>query len=110
MRAAQLSVRCRHCRGSARTELPRANRRYAPANVSVVDMGNVRELRSPVQRGNPAKAVERAKSIERYHAEAAAVSTPPRKKAVTRAERQPAKATPSAPTKSDTPSAAPAKE
>src|SRR5580658_3219992 len=95
----QLRMRSCHRRRSSCSKPTRCHRRESPPNVRIIDVRHVRELRARVQRSNPAEAVERPKSVETHYAEPPAVSTPPREEAVTRPNRQPAKAAPSAPTK-----------
>ncbi len=105
-----LRVRSRYRRGSARSEFACSHGRERTADVSVVDMRQVRELRARMQRRDPAKAVEAAESVDAHHAEPSAITAPPRKEAVTRPDGQPSKAAPTSPAKAETPTSPESKE
>ena len=58
----------------------------------------------------PPKRFSVPNRLNAYHAEAAAISAPPRKEAVTRPDGQPSKAAPTAPTKTKSPTASESEE
>src|ERR1700693_1318144 len=96
----------RHSSGSSRSESPRPNCRKPASDMRIVDVRQGRESSDAMQGVESTKAVYPAKSVEPYKAESSAITAPPWEEAVAGTNRQPAKAAPSSPAKSDSESEA----
>src|ERR1700733_1816063 len=108
VRAAQLLMSSRHRCRVTDSELSRSHRRHSPADVRIVDVRHIREPRASVQRRDSAQTVQSAKSIKAHDPEPSPISAPPREEAVTRPDGQPAEASPSSPSKTETKTPPPA--
>src|SRR5580692_3041109 len=106
--AAQLRTACRPSRDPARTEVTCVDGGHRAENVVVMNVGDIREARSGVQRREAAEAVKPA--TEANYAKAASVSTPPRMEPVARPDRKPTEASPTTKTKSEAKARAPSPE
>src|ERR1035441_8874739 len=107
---AQLRVARRYRGHPASTEVPCIDRRHRSENVVVMNVPDIGEPRSPVQRPNSTVLMEVVDVISVDHTEAPAVSTPPWMEVITRSDRKPAEAAPSAKTNSEAKATAPSPE
>ncbi len=94
----------------ASAEVSRIDRRHCPENMVVVNVRDIREARSAVQWPESTESMEVRDVIYIDHAEPPAVSTPPRMEPVTRSDREPAEAAPTAKANSEAKAAAPSPE
>src|SRR5579859_6439796 len=111
-RSPQLLARYRYRSHWTAAELSGTHRRHSSPNVRVMNVGDIREAVSAVQRPNAAVVVNVCDVDVGYvdHAEAPAISTPPRMEIVTRTDRKPAETTPTTVAKTESKAAAPSPE
>src|SRR5579885_2300351 len=113
-RAPHLLARGGHCVYTPRSEVTGIHRRHRTEHVIVMNIVDVREPISAMQRTDSTPTVHidvcdvHVGDVD--HTEASAVSTPPRVEPVTWTERQPSEAAPSAPTKTEAEASTPAPE
>ena len=97
-------MRGRYSRGATGTEASRTHRRDGSSDMRIVDVRHIGESSAAMERGDSTIAINiRDINVGNiYASEAAAVSAPPREEAVTGPNRQPAEASPSAKTNTET--------